>query len=127
LSLYQYALRHGEFEIAGNWLKPGLKADYSSIYFLRAHEIRKKSSANGAVGTEKGYPLIRTKRTLDDLRRFKKQIDYLLKAMLRDWYFPNPGHCHMCHYTVHCLDRSQELPANLIIQARQRLKEAQVA
>lgn len=127
LSLYQYALQYGEFEIAGNWLKPGLKADFSSIYFLRAHEVRKKSSPNGPVGSEKGDPLIRTKRSPDDLRRFKKQMEYLLKAMLRDCYFPNPNHCHMCQYTDHCLDRSKELPANLIIQARQRLKEAQVA
>lgn len=127
LSLYQHALHYGEFEIAGNWSKPHLKADYSSIYFLRAHEIRKKSSPSGPVGSEKGDPLIRTKRTPDDLRRFKKQMGNLLKALLRDSYFPNPNHCHMCHYADHCLDRSPALPANLIIKAKQRLKEVQVA
>jgi RecB family exonuclease len=126
LSLYSYALHHGEFEIAGEWFKPELIANYASIYFLRAHEIRKKASSLGPVGAEKGDPLLRVKPDTRNHRQFREQIKRLLNAILKDWHFPNPSHCHICQYTGHCLSRHQELPKKLITQAKQRLREVQL-
>ena len=123
LSLYGYALQHGEFEIAGDWFKPGLSADYASIYFLRGHEIRKKASASGPAGIEKCDPLLRIKPIAKDQQQFRGQIKLLLNAMLKDWHFPNTGHCHICQYTGHCLSRHQGIPKKLINEAKQRLRE----
>jgi RecB family exonuclease len=126
LSLYQYALEHGEFEISGEWFFPDIKADYSSIYFLRNHEIRKRSSSNGPAGTEKGEPLMRSQRDDQQLRMFKSQIRRLLNSMLKDWHYPNTNHCHICQYTNHCVNRHNELPTKLATEARKRLKEVEL-
>jgi len=107
LRLYSYALAYGEIESNGLWLKPQLFVNYASWYFLRGHEIRKRTTSNGKVGEQKGDPLIRTKRTSEDLKLFKAELKALLNSMLRDWHFPNPSHCIMCHYTSYCHSRGQ--------------------
>ena len=126
LSLYQYALQHGEFEINGEWFNPNIKADYSSIYFLRNHEIRKRSSSNGPAGAEKGDPLLRSKRDNKQMQLFKHQIRRLLNSMLKDWHYPNTNHCHICQYTNHCVNRHNDLPTRLVSEAKRRLKEVEL-
>jgi RecB family exonuclease len=123
LALYSYAARYGEFDIADKTFSPRLAPDYSSIYFLRGHEIRKKASSNGPAGSEKGDPLLRVRLDSQNQRQFREQIRRLLNAMLKDWHYPNPTHCNMCQYTGYCLNSSKELPKSLIVEARQRLKE----
>lgn len=109
LRLYSYALAYGEIKQAnGLWVKPNIFVDYASWYFLRAHEIRKRTTVNGKVGEEKGNPLIRTNRTKEDLKLFKIELKYLLNSMLRDWHFPNPSHCIMCHYSHYCKNRGEQ-------------------
>jgi RecB family exonuclease len=127
LALYQYAMRYGEVLVDDDWIKPKLHSDFSSIYFLRAHEIRKRTTVNGKIGEEKGEPLIRTQRSLQDMRQFKNQINNLLKAMLKDWHYPNTNHCNLCNYKTHCLERSAELPKAFVAEARKRLNETQAA
>ncbi|MCP4583791.1 MAG: PD-(D/E)XK nuclease family protein [candidate division Zixibacteria bacterium] len=127
LALYQYAIKHGEVLIEDNWIKPKLHPDYCSIYFLRTHEIRKRTTVNGKAGDEKGEPLIRTQKSPQDIRQFREQVLNLLKAMLKDWHFPNPNHCNLCNYKSHCLERAAELPKAFVAEARKRLKETQAA
>ena len=124
LALYSYATSHGEFDVADMAFRPRLALDYSSIYFLRGHEIRKKTSSNGPAGMEKSDPLLRLNGDQINSQVFREQISQLLKAMLKDWHYPNPNHCHICQYTNYCLNRSHELPKSMIAEARQRLKEA---
>ena len=122
LRLYSYALAYGEIQSNGIWLKPQLFVNYGSWYFLRGHEIRKRTTVNGKVGEQKGDPLIRTKRNPDDLKLFKVELKYLLNSMLRDWHFPNPDHCVMCHYTSYCKSRGQEA-YDLSEEEREQIKD----
>jgi RecB family exonuclease len=125
LSLYHHALKYGELKTGEEWIKPNLQLEYSTIYFLRGHEIRKRSSENGSAGEEKGDPFIRTKKSVEDLRKFRKYTANLLKAMLRDWYFPNPNHCYICAYTSHCMNEKKDIADRVITRARRRLKQVQ--
>ena len=100
--------------------------DFCSIYFLRAHEVRKRSTINGKAGEEKGEPLLRTRKGDIELRAFRMQIRNLLKSMLKDWHYPNTNHCYICSYTEHCRNHSNELPKRTVAIARQRLKEVQL-
>ena len=126
LSLYQYALQYGEFQIGGEWFNPNIKADYSSIYFLRNHEIRKRASSNGSAGAEKGEPLLRSQMDNKQMQLFKNQIRRLLNSMLKDWHYPNPNHCNICQYTNYCVNRHNELPTRLATEAKKRLKEVEL-
>jgi RecB family exonuclease len=108
LRLYSYALAYGWIQSNGIWVKPQLHVNYASWYFLRGHEIRKRTTSNGKAGEQKGDPLIRTKRTSEDLRLFKLELKALLNSMLRDWHYPNPNFCVMCHYQGYCNSRGQE-------------------
>lgn len=126
LSLYTYALRYGELKVGGDWLAPRLLPDYSSWYFLRAHEVRKRTTVNGKSGEEKGEALLRSTRTLDDLRGFRKDVANLLKAMLKNWYAPNPNHCALCPFTQVCTSRHDSLGDDLIEQAKRLLRELEV-
>ena len=105
LNLYTSALKYGELEIKGRWVKTNILPDYSSWYFLRAHEIRKRTTKNGNKGDEKGEPLIRTQKDINVLREFRMQMKNLLKVMLKDWHFPNPNNCNICGYTSVCVNR----------------------
>ncbi|MDZ7796971.1 MAG: PD-(D/E)XK nuclease family protein [Candidatus Marinimicrobia bacterium] len=108
LRLYTYALAYGEIQQANElWVKPQLHVNHASWYFLRAHEVRKRTTANGKAGEQKGDPLIRTKRTSEDLKLFKLELKALLNSMLRDWHYPNPNFCVMCHYQSYCNSRAQ--------------------
>jgi len=126
LSLYLYALKYGKLLVGDEWIKPNLHPDYCSIYFLRAHEIRKRTTSNGKIGEEKGEPLLRTIRGSIELRAFRAQIRNLLKSMLKDWHYPNPNHCYICSYAEHCKNHNNELPRRTITKARQRLKDLQI-
>jgi len=123
LNLYLYALRYGEVKVADEWFKPKLLPDFTSWYFLRGHELRKRTTINGNAGEEKGPTLIRTEKGLMELRRFRKEMEMLLKVMLRDWHFPNTNHCQICNYTRYCLERDQILPEDIVSQARKILEE----
>jgi RecB family exonuclease len=125
LSLYLYALKYGELKKSEEWIKSRIHPGYCTIYFLRAHEIRRRSSESGAAGEEKGDPFIRIRKTIEDMRRFRKYTADLLKAMLRDWYFPNTNHCHLCPYTAHCLNEKRDFPDRVITRARRQLKQVQ--
>lgn len=127
LNLYTYALKYGEVEINGKWLKPNLLPDYSSWYFLRAHEIRKRTTKNGKIGEEKGRPLIRTQKDVSELRLFKEQLKNLLKVMLKDWHFPNTNHCQICSYTQTCVNRSTLISKNLADEALKLIAETEAA
>lgn len=103
LNLYTYAARFGEFKVGDEWIKPHILADYSSIYYLPAHKIRKRNSPLGEKGSEMGYPLIRTSKSIEDLRAFRKEVSNILKSMLKPWYFKNNSHaCMFCQYTDLC-------------------------
>ena len=108
LRLYSYALAFGEIQQAnGLWVKPQLHVNFASWIFLRGYEIRKRTTANGKAGEQKGEPIIRTKRTSEDLKLFKLELKALLNSMLRDWHYPNPNFCIMCHYQSYCNSRGQ--------------------
>ena len=123
LRLYSYALAYGEVQQAnGLWVKPQIFVDYASWYFLRAHEIRKRTTVNGKVGEEKGIPLYRTDRSLEDLKLFKMELKYLLNSMLRDWHYCRPDFCVMCHYTHYCKNRG-EAAYDLSEEEREQIKD----
>jgi RecB family exonuclease len=126
LNLYTYALRFGEIEIEGRWVKPEILADYSSIYFLRAHEIRKRTTVNGRAGDEKGEPMLRTQKSLQDLRHFRKETVDLLKVMLKDWHFPNTNGCLICSYKDNCLSRHGSVSPTLADKAQRQLQELEL-
>ena len=122
LRLYSYALAFGEIQSNGIWVKPQLFVNFASWEFLRAYEIRKRTTVNGKVGEQKGESLIRTKRTSEDLKLFKMELKALLNSMLRDWHFPNPDHCVMCHYTHYCKNRG-EAAYDLSEEEREQIKD----
>lgn len=127
LNLYIYALYYGEIKSGEEWVKPRLLPDYSSWYFLRNHEIRKRTTVNGFSGDEKGEPLIRTEKGLSELRMFRQDMQRLLRVMLRDWHYPNTNHCQICNYARHCMERHQILPDDLVAKARELLAESEAA
>ena len=127
LALYSYAAKYGEFDVDGRLYKPRLALEQTSIYSLRAHEIRKRTTSNGPAGSEKSDPLIRLKADKIDFSIFRNQVRNLLKAMLKDWHYPNPNSCSFCQYTGYCLSRSNELPASLVNEANERLEAAALA
>ena len=108
LRLYNYALACGEIQQSnGLWVKPQLNVNYNGWYFLRGHEIRKRSTVNGNAGEEKGDPFIRVDRKPEDLKLFKTELKYLLNCMLKDWHYPNPNACAFCHHQSYCKSRGQ--------------------
>lgn len=124
LNLYLYAARFGELKSGEAWVKPKLLPTYSSWYFLRAHEIRKRSTVNGNAGEEKiDNPLIRTEKGITELRHFRKEVSDLLKVMLKPWHFPNTNHCRICSYTRHCMDRHRNISEDILVAAQKLLKE----
>lgn len=127
LNLYTYALRFGEIEVDGQWVRPSILAYFSSIYFLRAHEIRKRTTVNGKAGDEKGDPLLRTRKSLQDLRHFRKETLDLLKVMLKDWHFPNTNGCLICSFKEQCLSRQASVSTSLAGKAQERLRELELA
>ena len=104
LNLYTFACLWGEFRIGDDeWIKPHILPDYSSIYYLPAHKIRKRNSPQGEKGQEMGYPLIRTSKSIEDLRAFRIEVSNILKSMLKPWYFRNNSTaCVFCQYTDLC-------------------------
>ena len=128
LSLYQYALTYGELYSNDIWIKPNLFPDFASWYFLRGHEVRKQSTVNGKVGEQKGEPLIRTQRGMEDMKLFKVELKKLLNVMLKDWYYANPDHCQLCGYKSHCTSRSQVISKESIPEeTRKLIAELEVA
>jgi RecB family exonuclease len=123
LNLYTYALQYGELELNGQWIRPGILADHSSIYFLRAHEVRKRTTVNGKAGEEKGDPFLRTQKNFEDLRNFRKESMALLKVMLKDWHFPNTNGCLICSFKEHCLSRQPCVSNSLVAKAQKQLRE----
>lgn len=126
LNLYTYALRYGEVLVGDEWIRPRLLPTYSSWYFLRHHEIRKRTTNNGEKGSEKGEPLVRTEKDMETLKLFKRELKHLLNVMLRDWHFPNPNHCSICAFSEECRSRSRIADSPLIDLAKERLKKAEV-
>jgi RecB family exonuclease len=122
LNLYTYALYYGELYEEGQWLSRKLRPTYSSWYFLRSHEIRKRTTVNGKAGQQKGEPLIRSEKGIEDLRRFREDMKALLKVMLKDWSFPNPQNCGMCSFAKICMDKNP-LSSKLVEQAQELLEE----
>ncbi len=126
LNLYAHALKNGEFLIQDKWIKSKLHSDYCSVYFLRAHEIRKRTTSNGSKGDEKGDPFIRIRKSGDELKAFRMQIKNLLKSMLKDWHYPNPNHCNICSYTTHCQERNDNLSPLLTSEALKQIKDVNI-
>ena len=126
LNLYIYALRYGELKVGDEWIKTRLLPDYASWYFLRGHEIRKRTTVNGSAGEEKGPTLIRTEKGLPELRTFRREMEKLLRVMLKDWHYPNPNHCQICNYSRYCLDRHNPLSDDLVEKAKRLLSESEV-
>ncbi len=130
LGLYTYALRYGELELDDIWVKPKLIADYSSLYMLRGHQLRKRNTTNGRQGDEMYAPLIRTSRFNSsekgripaDLKHFRQETTHLVQSLSWDWPFPNPSACSFCGYIDNCLARHDGLSQDQIGQARERLE-----
>lgn len=126
LSLYLYAVKYGELKVSGEWEKARLLPTYSSWYFLRGHEVRKRSTGNGKAGEEKmENPLIRTEKGLPELRGFRNDTKQLLKVILQDSHFPNPNSCSICPFTQLCMERHNVIPTSIINQAKQLLQEVE--
>jgi RecB family exonuclease len=126
LSLYSYALRFGELKVDGIWVKPRLLATHSTWYHLRAHEKYKRRTGNAQVGDEKGNPRMRSSRSLQQLRHFRKEIANIVKVMSKDWTFPNPSSCSYCGYTQECAARAQILPDRDLNNAQKMLQELEM-
>jgi RecB family exonuclease len=125
LNMYLYALKFGELKINEQWIKPNLLPTYSSWYFLRGHEIRKRSTVNGSAGEEKGNALIRTQKGMPELKQFRRDLSNLLKIMLKNWHYPNPNACSFCSYAEVCIKRHKDIPAELVQEAKELLKETE--
>ena len=124
LNLYTYAAMYGEFKVGDDWIKPRIKADYSSIYYLPNHRIRKRSSPNGQKGEEFGYPLIRTCKSIEDLRAFRKEVSNILKSMLKPWYFKNNSTaCVFCQYTDLCQSQNPVVTDRMATKVNDMLAE----
>jgi RecB family exonuclease len=127
LNLYLYAIRFGELKVNNEWVRPKLQPTYSSWYFLRGHEIRKRNTVNGKVGEEKGNALIRTQKSMPELKQFRKDLSNLLKSMLKSWQYPNPNACSFCSYAEVCIKRHKDISADLVDEAKKLILETKVA
>jgi RecB family exonuclease len=130
LNLYTYALWKGEVQQPdGTWKQMNILPYFSSWYFLRNHEVRKRSTVNGKAGEQKGDALLRTHKTQYSLKLFEKETADLMKVMLKNWHFPNPNHCQLCGYSFECLSRLKEntLSAEMIEQAHANLTAVDAA
>ena len=128
LNLYSYAAMWGEFKVGKEWIKPRILPDYSSIYYLPAHKIRKRSSPQGQKGEEFGNPLIRTRKSLEDLRAFRKEAANILKSMLKNWYWANNSTaCAFCQYTDLCQSRNTMVSDSVASRANDLLNELNMA
>ncbi len=127
LNLYLYAIRFGELKVNNEWIRPKLHPTFSSWYFLRGHEIRKRNTVNGKVGEEKGIALIRTQKGMPELKQFRLDLSNLLKSMLKSWHFPNPNACSFCSYSEICIKRHQDISSKLVQEAKELLKETEAA
>ena len=125
LNLYLYAIRFGELKVNDQWIKPKLMPTYSSFYFLRGHEIRKRTTVNGKVGEEKCMALIRTEKGMPELKQFRQDLSNLLKSMLKSWHYPNPNACSFCSYSEMCIKRHQDISSKLVQEAKELLKETE--
>ena len=117
LNLYSYALKYGELLVGNKWVQPNILVDYATWYHLRNHQIRKRTTKNGSKGEEKGYPLLRTEKSKDDLRNFREEIRTVVIAMTKDWYYKNNNSCVFCSYKEECLN---EIPENIIKKAKRK-------
>ncbi len=106
LNLYAYALRYGELLVNGAWLRPRLRVNRTSIYFLRAHEIYKRNGKYGKQGSQKGQPWIACEKPSWELIQFRQELKNIVKMMSRDWVFPNTASCGFCAFQDQCDDRS---------------------
>ncbi len=127
LNLYLYALRFGELKVNNDWVWLKLQPRYSSWYFLRGHEVRKRTTVNGKVGEEKGNALIRTQKGLPELKQFRQDLSNLLKSMLKSWHYPNPNACSFCSYSEICVKRHQDISSKLVQEEKELLKETEAA
>ena len=124
LNLYSYAARFGEFKVGDDWIKPRILTDYSSIYYLPAHKIRKRNSPLGEKGSEFGYPLIRTSKSIEDLRAFRKEVSNILKSMLKPWYYKNNSTaCVFCQYTDLCQSQNPVVTDRMASKATDMLAD----
>ena len=124
LNLYTYAARFGEFKVGDDWIKPRVLPDYSSIYYLPAHKIRKRNSKLGQKGEEMGSSLIRTTKTIEDLRAFRKEVSNILKSMLRPWHYRNNSTaCVFCQYTDLCQSQNPVVSNRMASKANELLAE----
>jgi RecB family exonuclease len=124
LNLYSYSAMWGEFKVGDDWIKPRILPDYSSIYYLPNHRIRKRSSPNGQKGDEFGYPLIRTSKSIEDLRAFRKEVSNILKSMLKPWYYKNNSTaCVFCQYTDLCQSQNPLVTDKAASKANEMLVE----
>ncbi|MBT3631607.1 MAG: hypothetical protein HN995_00035 [Candidatus Marinimicrobia bacterium] len=125
LNLYSYAAMWGEFKVGvDEWIKPHILPDYSSIYYLPAHKIRKRNSPQGEKGQEMSYPLIRTSKSIEDLRAFRKEVSNILKSLLKPWYFKNNSHaCVFCQYTDLCQSQNPLVTDRIASRANDLLNE----
>lgn len=124
MALYSYALRYGDLWVGGEWIRPRLMVDAAAWYHLRGHEIRKRRTVNGAAGEEKlADPVLRVRKSIEDLRGFREDVRRLLNVMLKDWHYPNPNACSFCGYREICAQRHQAIPVDLIEEARELLED----
>lgn len=127
LNLYTYACLWGEFKVGDEWIAPHILPDYSSIYYLPSHRIRKRSGPTGQKGEEFGYPLIRTSKSIEDLRAFRKEVSNILKSLLKPWYFRNNSTaCVFCQYTEECQSQNPLVSDSVASKARSLLAEVEL-
>ena len=81
---------------------------------------------NGKAGEEKGAPLIRTERNVEDLKIFKQEITNLIKTIQAENYYPNNNSCRFCAYTQYCMSRNDVLSKKQVEQAKKQLKKAAI-
>jgi hypothetical protein len=127
LTLYAYAIKFGELLVDGIWVKPNMLVDSVGIYFLRAHEVYKRKVVGKEIGDEKGFPFMRTTKTIQDLRAFRTEIRHQLSAMVKPWYYPNTASCAFCTYSTHCISRNDTIPENQAEHANELLAELNMA
>jgi len=127
LNLYTYACLWGQFKIGDGWISPHILPDYSSIYYLPAHKIRKRNSPLGEKGSEMGFPLIRTSKSIEDLRAFRKEVSNILKSLLKPWYFRNNSTaCVFCQYTDLCQSENSLVSVSTSSKANALLAELEM-
>ncbi len=74
-----------------------------------------------------GSPLIRTTKTIEDLRAFRKEVSNILKSMLKPWYFKNNSTaCVFCQYTDLCQSQNPLLSESVASKAHALLAEMEM-